>query len=78
MSGAQRIHDYGALCESMRMKGLEAGGEGFRHYTEAFRWGCGPHGGGGLGLNRIVQYYLGLNNIREATLFPRDPGRLAP
>lgn len=78
MSGAQRIHDYETLVSSMREKGLRPEEEGFRHYVEAFRWGCSPHGGGGLGLNRIVQFFLGLNNIREATLFPRDPGRLAP
>lgn len=78
MSGAQRIHNHADLCGSMRAKGLAPEDEGFKHYTEAFKWGCTPHGGGGLGLNRIVQYFLGLNNIREATLFPRDPGRLAP
>ncbi|KAF6233599.1 hypothetical protein HO173_008156 [Letharia columbiana] len=78
MSGAQRIHIHGELLESMRMKGVSPEDEGYRHYTEAFKWGCSPHGGGGLGMNRIVQYFLGLNNIREAALFPRDPGRLAP
>ena len=78
MSGAQRIHNYADLCESMRAKGVNPDDEGYKHYVEAFRVGCPPHGGGGLGLNRILQYYLGLNNIREATLFPRDPVRLAP
>ncbi|CAF9940552.1 hypothetical protein IMSHALPRED_002073 [Imshaugia aleurites] len=78
MSGAQRIHNYNDLAESMRQKGLRSDDEGFWHYTEAFRWGCSPHGGGGLGLNRIVQFFLGLGNIREASLFPRDPGRLTP
>ena len=78
MSGAQRIHNYADLCQNMRDKGLDPLAEGFRHYTDAFRYGCPPHAGGGLGLNRIVQFFLGLNNVREATLFPRDPGRLAP
>lgn len=78
MSGAQRIHNYNDLCQSMREKGLDPLAEGFRHYTDAFRYGCAPHGGGGLGLNRIVQFFLGLKDVREATLFPRDPGRLAP
>ena len=78
MSGAQRIHDHGELCANMARLGLDPGGEGFRDYTEAFRYGCVPHGGGGVGLNRVVQFYLGLNNVREATLFPRDPARLAP
>ncbi|KAL8734731.1 MAG: hypothetical protein Q9181_003095 [Wetmoreana brouardii] len=80
MSGAQRIHDYNQLCERMRNNDppLDPLSEGFRHYTEAFKYGCAPHGGGGLGLNRILQFYLGLPDIRFATLFPRDPGRLAP
>lgn len=80
MSGAQRTHDYEALCKNMRESDppLDPLSEGFRHYTEAFKWGCAPHGGGGLGLNRIVQFFLGLPDIRAATLFVRDPGRLAP
>lgn len=78
MSGAQRIHNHSRLCESMREKGLNPDDEGFKHYVEAFKGGVAPHGGGGFGLNRIVQYYLGLNDIREATMFPRDPQRLAP
>ncbi|KAL8838291.1 MAG: hypothetical protein Q9170_002188 [Blastenia crenularia] len=80
MSGAQRIHNYNQLCERMRANDppLDPLSEGFRHYTDAFKYGCAPHGGGGLGLNRILQFYLGLPDIRFATLFPRDPGRLAP
>ncbi|KAL8901756.1 MAG: hypothetical protein Q9207_005042 [Kuettlingeria erythrocarpa] len=80
MSGAQRIHDYNQLCDRMRKNDppLDPLSEGFRHYTDAFKYGCAPHGGGGLGLNRILQFYLGLPDIRFATLFPRDPGRLAP
>ncbi|KAL8715661.1 MAG: hypothetical protein Q9225_006337 [Loekoesia sp. 1 TL-2023] len=80
MSGAQRIHDYNQLCERMRANEppLDPLSEGFRHYTDAFKYGCAPHGGGGLGLNRMLQFYLGLPDIRFATLFPRDPGRLAP
>lgn len=80
MSGAQRIHDYSMLCENMRKNDppLDPLSEGFKHYTDAFRYGCAPHGGGGLGLNRICQFYLGLPDIRFTTLFPRDPGRLAP
>ncbi|KAL8949853.1 MAG: hypothetical protein Q9222_004070 [Ikaeria aurantiellina] len=80
MSGAQRIHDYNQLCERMKKNDppLDPVSEGFRHYTDAFKYGCAPHGGGGLGLNRILQFYLGLPDIRFATLFPRDPGRLAP
>jgi len=80
MSGAQRIHNYQQLCDNMRNNDppLDPLSEGFRHYTDAFRYGCAPHGGGGLGLNRVTQFFLGLPDIRFATLFVRDPGRLAP
>ena len=46
MSGAQRIHDYETLCKNMRESDppLDPKSEGFRHYTEAFKWGCSPHG----------------------------------
>ncbi|OQE15553.1 hypothetical protein PENFLA_c031G09198 [Penicillium flavigenum] len=78
MSGAQRIHDIKELEESMRAKGLEPNQEGFEDYLNAFRQGCPPHAGGGLGLNRIVMFFLGLPNVRLASLFPRDPQRLRP
>lgn len=78
MSGAQRIHDIRELEAVMRSKGVDPTADGFQDYLWAFRQGCPPHAGGGLGLNRIVQFFLGLPNIRSATLFPRDPQRLRP
>jgi len=78
VSGAQRIHDADLLVESMKAKGQDPTDEGYRHYIDAFRMGCSPHGGAGYGLNRIVMLWLGLANIRQATLMPRDPQRLAP
>lgn len=78
MSGAQRINDPKELEASMIAKGLDPHAEGFEDYLAAFRQGCSPHAGGGLGLNRIVMFFLGLPNIRLATLFPRDPQRLRP
>ncbi|KAL4763924.1 putative aspartyl-tRNA synthetase Dps1 [Aspergillus foveolatus] len=78
MSGAQRIHDVKELEASMIAKGVNPNQEGFEDYLAAFRQGCPPHAGGGLGLNRIVMFFLGLPNIRLATLFPRDPQRLRP
>ena len=78
MSGAQRINDATELEASMRAKGVDPNGEGFVDYVNAFRQGCRPHAGGGLGLNRIVQFFLGLDNVRQATPFPRDPQRLRP
>ncbi|KAE8148721.1 aspartyl-tRNA synthetase [Aspergillus avenaceus] len=78
MSGAQRINDVNELMESMRAKGINPDQEGFEDYLNAFRQGCPPHAGGGLGLNRIVMFFLGLPNVRLASLFPRDPQRLRP
>ncbi|KAL5343348.1 aspartyl-tRNA synthetase [Aspergillus crustosus] len=78
MSGAQRINDVKELEASMVAKGVDPKHEGFEDYLNAFRQGCPPHAGGGLGLNRIVMFFLGLPNVRLATLFPRDPQRLRP
>ena len=78
MSGAQRINDAQELEAAMKSKGLDPSIEGFADYINAFRQGCRPHAGGGLGLNRIVQFFLGLDNVRQATPFPRDPQRLRP
>jgi aspartyl-tRNA synthetase len=78
MSGAQRINDAAELEAAMKSKGLDPSLEGFADYINAFRQGCRPHAGGGLGLNRIVQFFLGLDNVRQATPFPRDPQRLRP
>jgi aspartyl/asparaginyl-tRNA synthetase len=78
MSGAQRVNDAVELEAAMREKGLDPDSDGFIDYVNAFRQGCRPHAGGGLGLNRIVQFFLGLDNVRQATPFPRDPQRLRP
>jgi aspartyl-tRNA synthetase len=76
LSGAQRIHDPALLIEKMRSKGVEP--ESMKPYVDAFRMGCAPHGGGGIGLERVLMLFLQLNNVRRATLFPRDPKRLEP
>lgn len=76
LSGAQRIHDSAFLIEKMRSKGVDP--ESMKPYVDAFRMGCAPHGGGGIGLERVLMLFLKLNNIRRATLFPRDPKRLEP
>ncbi|AGO11735.1 AaceriADL039Cp [[Ashbya] aceris (nom. inval.)] len=78
MSGAQRIHDPELLRERMKHHGLQPEDAGFKDYCDAFSYGCPPHAGGGIGLERIVMFYLDLKNIRRATLFPRDPKRLRP
>ena len=75
-SGAQRIHDHDLLVERIRAKGLAP--EAFEFYLKAFRYGMPPHAGWGLGIERLVMTMLGLGNIREAVLFPRDRHRLTP
>jgi aspartyl/asparaginyl-tRNA synthetase len=47
-------------------------------YIDAFKYGCPPHAGGGIGLERVVMLYLGLDNIRKTAMFPRDPKRITP
>ncbi|KAI0004316.1 aspartyl-tRNA synthetase [Russula compacta] len=76
LSGAQRIHDPVLLAEKMRSKGVDP--DTMKGYIDGFRMGCAPHGGGGIGLERVLMLFLKLNNIRRASLFPRDPKRLEP
>ncbi|MDY0293392.1 MAG: aspartate--tRNA(Asn) ligase [Candidatus Methanomethylophilaceae archaeon] len=75
-SGGQREHRYDVLTDRMRKKGLDPGDFGF--YLDAFRYGMPPHGGWGIGIERLLAKVLDLPNVREAILFPRDPGRLSP
>jgi aspartyl-tRNA synthetase len=75
-SGAQRCHDP-ALLEA-RCADLGVPTEPLQPYINSFRHGVPPHGGVGLGLERIVQLFLGLDNIRKAVMFTRDPVRLSP
>lgn len=75
-SGGQRIHDYDQLEESIRRHKLNP--QDFEHYLDIFKYGMPPHGGWGLGSERIVQLILGLGSIKEAILFPRDVKRLTP
>jgi aspartyl/asparaginyl-tRNA synthetase len=75
-SGAQRCHGAEMLEKRILAQGLELAP--LKDYVESFRHGVSPHGGGGIGLDRVVFLYLGLDNIRKASMFPRDPGRLTP
>lgn len=75
-TGGQRIHDYDKLVESIEKHKLNP--KDFEHYLDNFRYGMPPHGGWGMGSERIVQRLLGLENIKEAVLFPRDVKRLTP
>ena len=75
-SGGQREHRIDALRDSLKRKGLDPAG--FEFYLSAFRYGMPPHGGWGLGIDRLTQKMLDLPNIREAILFPHDRNRLVP
>jgi aspartyl/asparaginyl-tRNA synthetase len=79
-SGAQRIHNADLLSEMMKKHDppIDPNAPGTKDYVDSFRYGCPPHAGGGFGLERIVQFWLGLPNIRMCSLFPRDPGRFLP
>lgn len=73
-TGGQRIHRYDDLVASIKKKGLDP--EKFSFYLQAFKCGMPPHGGLGMGLERLTQKLLGLENVKEATLFPRDLTRI--
>ncbi len=75
-TGSQRIHDYRSLIAGLEAKGLDPAV--YDGYLSAFRHGMPPHGGLGLGLERLTMQLLGLKNVKEATLFPRDRSRLEP
>ena len=75
-TGGQRIHDYNKLMEKINKRGMET--EGMEHYLSAFKHGMPPHGGLGIGLERLTMQLIGEENVREATLFPRDLSRLEP
>lgn len=71
-SGAQRVHDYEALASRCGDK------KSLADYVEFFKYGTPPHGGCGIGLERVVTLLLDISNIREGTLCPRDPETLTP
>jgi nondiscriminating aspartyl-tRNA synthetase len=74
VSGGQRVHNYDMLVEKIKSKGLDP--EKFEFYLMAFKYGIPPHGGIGLGLERLTQKFAGIENVKEATLFPRDLNRI--
>lgn len=76
ISGGQREHRYDVLVQEMERRNMNV--ESFEFYLKAFKYGIPPHGGWGMGLERFVKQLLGLRNIREAILFPRDRKRLIP
>lgn len=73
-TGGQRVHDIEVLKEKALAKGLDP--EKFSFYLQAFKCGMPPHGGWGMGLERLTQKFCGVHNVKEATLFPRDINRI--
>jgi aspartyl-tRNA synthetase len=75
-TGGQRIHLYDLLVERFKAKDFDP--EAFAFYLDPFKYGAPPHGGLGLGVERLTMQLLGIDNIREATLLPRDRDRITP
>ena len=75
-TGGQRIHDYDTIVKKMEERGMEI--PDFENYLMIFKHGMPPHGGLGLGLERLTMKLLDEQNVRETTMFPRDVNRLEP
>jgi len=73
-----RENNYEKMIEQMKAAGLDVDHDGFKYYLQAFKYGLPQHGGCGFGIDRLVQKTIGLGNVKEATLFPRDMNRLTP
>ncbi|KAI0388092.1 aspartyl-tRNA synthetase [Hypomontagnella monticulosa] len=73
-TGGQRINNPRILAERMKKAGVDP--EGMEEYMQAFEWGAPPHAGCGIGLERVLFLLLNLGDVRNATLFPRDPKSL--
>uniref|UniRef100_A0A7N0VD83 aspartate--tRNA ligase n=1 Tax=Kalanchoe fedtschenkoi TaxID=63787 RepID=A0A7N0VD83_KALFE len=76
ISGAQRLHEPQRLTERAKACGIDV--STISTYIDSFRYGAPPHGGFGVGLERVVMLFCALNNIRKTSLYPRDPQRIAP
>ncbi|KAG0479474.1 hypothetical protein HPP92_010332 [Vanilla planifolia] len=76
ISGAQRVHFPDLLTSQAKARGIDV--STISAYVNSFRYGACPHGGFGIGLERVVMLFCGLGNIRQTSLFPRDPQRLIP
>lgn len=74
----QREHRHENLIEQMKTAGVDPEAQGFAPYVAAFKHGLPPHGGFGFGIDRLVEKTVGLSNVKEAILFPRDINRLTP
>ncbi|MDR1211933.1 MAG: aspartate--tRNA(Asn) ligase [Spirochaetaceae bacterium] len=75
-TGGKRLHDYAAFLEVLPKFGIKA--EAMEGYCSLLKYGCPPHGGFAIGCERFTQKILGLANVKEASLFPRDRKRTTP
>ena len=75
-TGGQRIHDYQMIVDKMERRGMDI--SDFTNYLMIFKHGMPPHGGAGIGLERLTMKLMDEVNVRETTLFPRDVSRLEP
>lgn len=75
-TGGQRIHEYNEQIRKMQKRGMDA--TAFESYLMAHKHGLPPHGGLGIGLERFSARLLGRENVRYASLFPRDVNRVTP
>lgn len=73
-----RENNYEKMISQMKEAGLDVAHPGYKYYLQAFKYGLPLHGGCGFGIDRLVQKTIGLNNVKEAVLFPRDMNRLSP
>jgi len=73
-----REHRYEVLIRQMKDAGLDTAADGYKYFLQAMKFGLPPHGGCGYGIDRLVEKTVGLKNVKEATLFPRDINRLSP
>lgn len=76
VSGGQREHDMERLMNAVEAEGIDP--EDISFYLESFKFGMPPHGGYGLGIDRLVKQVADLENVKEGILFPRTPDRLTP
>jgi aspartyl-tRNA synthetase len=75
-SGGRRLHDPSRLRMRLAEQGLDP--TNFEDHLRAFDWGMPPHSGWGMGLDRLMTVIIGIDNVREVVLYPRDPERLSP
>ena len=75
-TGGQRIHNHKQLIKSLEARKMDP--KNFKYYLEIFKYGMPPHGGWGMGSERVAQKILGLKSIKEAVLYPRDVKRIVP